>query len=114
MRDNIYTILGLDITQINWFPQTTIEEILQNVMVLLTTVVGTVPLDRELGINATFIDEPLPRAMMQVTIFAMETIGEYEPRVEVREIDFVPRPDAALDGKLYPRAVVRILDEYIS
>ena len=106
--------MGLDTTRINWFPGTVIEEILQNVTVLLTTVVGSVPLDRELGINATFIDDPLPRGMMQATIFAIETLREYEPRVDVQEIDFAPNPEAALDGKLYPRVVVRILDEYLT
>ena len=114
MSSNVYAIFGIDVTKINWFPQTTVEEILQNVMVLLTTVVGSVPLDRELGINATFIDDPLPQGMMQASIFALETIQEYEPRVEVQEVDFVPYPSAAQDGKLYPRVVVRILDEYVS
>jgi len=112
--NNIYTILGLDTAGINLFPQSKVEEILQNVSVLLSTVVGSVPLDRNLGLNATFIDEPQARGMMQLRIFTMETIQDYEPRVEVSEVDFVPNPDAALDGRLYPRMVVRILDEFLT
>lgn len=111
---NIYTIIGLDTTKINWFPQTAVEEILQNVMVLLITIVGSVPLDRELGINATFVDEPITRGMMKASVFALETISTYEPRVEVTQVDYVPNPDSALEGRLYPRLVVRILDEYLA
>lgn len=114
MRNNIYTIMGINVAEINLFPKTIIEEILQNVSVLLTTVVGSVPLDRNLGINATFIDEPSQRAMMKLSIFALETVQDYEPRVEVMEVDFAPNPDDALGGLFYPRMVVRILDEYIS
>ena len=114
MRNNIYTILGIDTRAINWFPETTLEEILQNVMILLTTVAGTVPLDRKLGIPAAFIDEPMQRAQTKLSIFALETLQEYEPRVHVQEIDFVPNPDDAMDGRLYPRVVVRILDEYLT
>ena len=113
MTNNIHTVLGLNAKEINWFPQTVIEEILQNVMVLITTIVGSVPLDRELGIDASFIDEPLPRGQMKAAIFVSETIQEYEPRVEVMEIDFVPNPNDALDGKMTARVVVRILDEYL-
>ena len=112
--NNIFTIFGITTERINWFPQTTIEEIIQNVAVLLTTIVGTVILDRRLGLNATFIDEPAPRGMMNARIFVLETIQEYEPRVEVMEIDFVPKADATLNGKFYPRVVVRIYDEFLT
>ena len=113
MRDNLYTIMGIDIQEVTLFPQTVIEEILQNVSVLLTTVVGSVPLDRNLGIKANFIDEPAQRAKMRLSIFALETIQDYEPRVEVLEVGFVQRSDDALDGRFYPRMVVRIHDEFI-
>ena len=35
MNNNIFVILGLDTTAINLFPQSIIEEILQNVAVLI-------------------------------------------------------------------------------
>ena len=110
---NIYTILGIDTAGINLFPQSTIEEIIQNVAVLLSTVVGSVPLDRHVGLDATFIDEPHIRGMMQARVFARETIQDHEPRVAVGPIDFVSNPDEALNGRLYPRAEVRILDEFL-
>ena len=115
MNETIFhTLMGIDLREINMFPRTTIEEILQNVRMLLTTVQGTVPLDRELGLTNTFIDDPSPRGMMRFAIFALETIQDYEPRVEVTDIDFAPRPDDAMDGRLYPRVRVRIIDEYLT
>ena len=113
MNNNIHTIFGIDVRRVNWFPESVIEEILQNVAVLITTVRGSVVLDRSLGIDARFIDEPSPRGMMKASIFLLETIQDYESRVHVQKIDFEPNLDAALDGKLYPRVVVRILDEYL-
>ena len=113
MNNDIYTILGISATDVTLFPRNTVEEVIQNVSILLTTVVGSVPLDRNLGLSATFIDDKAQRAMAKLTIFALETIQEYEPRVEVTEVDFVPRPDATTDGRFYPRVRVRILDEYI-
>ena len=112
--NNIHEIMGLDTAGINLFPRSVVEEIIQNVSVLLSTVVGSVPLDRNLGLNATFIDEPQARGMMQLRVFARETIQDYEPRVEVSEIDFVVNPSEALNGRLYPRVVVRILDEFLT
>lgn len=114
MENKIISIIGVRQTKINLFPQTIVEEVMQNIRTLLSTIVGSVPLDRELGMEATFIDEPEPRAMMRLSIFALETIQEYEPRVEVTNIDFVPLPDDALDGRMYPKVTVRILDEFLS
>ena len=114
MRDMVLTIRGIDTTRINWFPSTVVEEIIQNVAVLMTTIEGTVPLDRNLGITAKIIDEPHPRAMMELSVHLVNAIQEYEPRVQVLEVGFAPNELAALDGKLYPEMVVRILDEYIA
>ena len=112
MNEIFHTLMGFDLRQINMFPQSVHEEILQNVRMLLSTTRGTVPLDRDLGLTNAFIDDPSPRGMMQFSIFALETIQEYEPRVEVTEVDFAPRPNDAMDGRLYSR--VRILDEYLT
>ena len=115
MNETIFhTLMGIDLREVKMFPQSTIEEIIQNVRMLLTTVQGTVPLDRELGLTNSFIDDPSPRGMMRFAIFALETIQDYEPRVEVTDIDFAPRPGDALDGRLYPRVRVGILDEVIT
>ena len=114
MSDNIFVIMGLDIRKVNLFPANKLEEILQNVAVLITTVQGTVPLDRRIGVPITFIDEPLQAGMIELTAFLLHAIPEYEPRVIVQEIDFVQDVDAALDGKLIPSVKVVIPDEFLA
>jgi phage baseplate assembly protein W len=114
MNNKIISIVGMRLGKINLFPATIVEEIIQNIQTLLTTVLGSVPLDRDLGIEAVFIDEPEPRGMMKLSIYAMETIQENEPRVEVTNIEFVPLTNDALDGRLYPKVTVRILDEFLT
>ena len=113
MNDTVFhTLMGIDLREINMFPRTTIEEILQNVRMLISTVRGTVPLDRELGLTNSFIDDPLPKGKARFAIFMIETIQDYELRVRVTNVDFAPRLDDALDGRLYPRVKVMISDEY--
>ena len=110
----VEAVFGIDLREINMFPKTALEEIIQNVRMILSTVRGTVPLDRNLGLDATFVDAPIMRAMMTFAVYATETIQDYEPRVAVEEIEWLPRPDAALDGRLYPGVKVRILDEFLA
>ena len=51
MNNQIFhTLMGIDLRNINMFPNSVYEEIIQNVRVLLTTIKGTVPLDRDLGL----------------------------------------------------------------
>jgi phage baseplate assembly protein W len=114
MAVDVLTILGARQDRINLFPESIEEEVSQNIHVLLSTIRGTVPLDRRLGLDISFIDEPEPRGMMKLAIYALETIQEYEPRAEVMEIEFEPQAEDAADGKLYPKVTVRIKDEYLS
>ena len=110
----VIDILGVMPGKLNLSPSTVVEEIRQNITMLLTTAVGSVPLDRKLGIDTSFVDAPALRAMMKARIFILETIQEYEPRVEVKNIDFVADEDSAADGKMKAKVKVRIYDEYIT
>jgi len=110
----VIDILGATPDKINFSPSTVVEEVRQNIAMLLTTVAGSVPLDRKLGIDTSFIDAPALRAMMKARIFILETIQDYEPRVEVKNIDFVADADSAADGKMKAKVKVRIYDEYIT
>lgn len=109
----ILDIMCTNLNKINLFPKTIVEEIMQNIKTLLTTIVGTVPLDRKLGIDGTIIDYPINKAIAKFSIYILESIQEYEPRVIVLEIDYEKNLETALDGKLYPRVKVRVKDDYI-
>jgi uncharacterized protein len=109
----IVEIMKTTSNQINLFPETILEEITQNIRTILTTIEGEVPLDRSFGISNTFIDAPQPKAMMKLVIFITESIQEYEPRVEVLEVDFIESKEVAIEGRLIPKVKVKILDEFV-
>ena len=105
-------VLSVKKNKINLSPVSIVEEITQNIQTLLSTAIGSVPLDRKLGLDFGFIDNPTINAVMKARIFILETIQEYEPRVEVAVIDFVPNPET-IEGRFIAKVRFRILDEYI-
>lgn len=90
--------------RINFAPSTLQEEVIQNVKTLLTTMKYTVPLDRNFGIMANAVDEPMPVAMAKLSSDIIDAINQYEPRCRVTQIFF----DGDDDGKLTPRVRIEI------
>ena len=45
--------------KVNVQPTSTIEEVIQNIKTILNTIKGTVPLDRDFGIDKSVIDSPI-------------------------------------------------------
>lgn len=83
------------------------EEILQNLQVLYTTPVGTVPFDREFGININLIDYTMPIAKGKLTVEYTEKTRKYEPRAIVKEVNY---ERSNKDGKLVPKVVIEIVN----
>ncbi|WP_342449203.1 GPW/gp25 family protein [Acetomicrobium sp. S15 = DSM 107314] len=77
---------------------------LQNVRTILTTIRGSVPLDREFGIDGTLIDQPTPVARAKLTGEIVAALNQYEPRVKVVKVTFTEDGD----GRLIPSIRVRI------
>lgn len=96
---------------VNFAPATEVEEILQNVRTILSTRVGTVPLDRSLGVSWEMIDQPLPIAKMELIQAVIEAIDTYEPRARVESVDFEESTEDAMQGILRPRVIVSLGDE---
>ena len=90
--------------EIDFNPPDTVREILQNVRTILTTYKYSVPLDRDLGISATFLDEPQPRAIALLTSEMTDALAKYEPRAKLREV----RIESDNNGKFYPRIKIRL------
>ena len=90
--------------KVNFAPTTLQEEVVQNVKTLLTTMKYTVPLDRNFGIMANAVDEPMPVAMAKLSSDIIDAINQYEPRCRVTQIFF----DGDIDGKLIPRVRIEI------
>lgn len=93
------------IERINFAPATEVEEVLQNVATLLTTVRYTVPYDRALGINPDYLDDPTPITRAKLTSNIIATLRKHEPRATVVSMNF--REDPA-DGRLIPIARVAV------
>jgi hypothetical protein len=88
------------------------KEVWQNVKYALLTTYYSVPLDREFGIDATFVDKPIPIAMVVLSQEVALKIGLYEPRAQFLNVNF---KGEGLDGKLEPTVVISIdLTQYLA
>ena len=47
---------------VDFSPQDEITEILQNVQTIMATTKGSVPLDRDFGVSADYVDKPMAKA----------------------------------------------------
>lgn len=86
------------------FSATGYEEIYQNLQVLYTTPVGTVVFDREFGIDFSIIDMPIELAKGRLIIEYIDKTRIYEPRVEVKEVNF----KGNINGILIPQVVIEL------
>lgn len=72
------------------------EEILRNLTTLYGTHAGSVPLDRELGLDQEFTGYPIAVAENMIALEITEKTEIYEPRAEVEEVTFQSVPDKGL------------------
>ncbi len=89
---------------VNFSPQNEVEEVLQNVRTILSTHKGSVPLDRDFGIDSSYVDTPMPVAKAKLASEIMKAVQKYEPRATITKIDFT----GDLNGTLKPRIEVSI------
>lgn len=90
---------------VDFAPESTTAEILQNVRTILNTRVGTVPLARDFGISWEHADMPMPVAQSIMQGVVIDAIEEFEPRARVENVTF--DGDGA-DGILRPTVIVSI------
>lgn len=76
------------------------REIARNVRTILTTPVGTCPLYRDFGIDATMLDKPMDVAKNLYAVAVMDAVERFEPRVRVQEVTFTPNTDGRLQTKV--------------
>lgn len=103
----IYYVTADD-TPVSFAPETTVDEILQNIRTILTTYKGTVPLDRGFGISAEYLDKPIPVAEATMASEIMTAVRRYEPRARVAGVTFTGDGN----GALMPRIEVILSDNY--
>ena len=81
--------LNLTEQQIAWqvMPSSSVEEILQNVKMILLTVKGTCPLDRNFGLPFDILDTPINKSAA-ITAAVAKAINQYEPRARLKSLTF--------------------------
>lgn len=101
-----YVVKAYSLKKINLAPESTVEEVLQNVAIIISTPKFTVPLDRGLGLAQRFIDKPIQTAQSILISEVLDAIEECEPRAEVKNVSCVlgDRP-----GLLIPVVEVNIV-----
>ena len=101
-----YTVSLLN--RIDFSPADEVTEILQNIRTIITTVIGSVPLDRDFGISWDHLDMPLPVAQTLMRTAIIDAIREFEPRATIVSIEFDENTDDAMDGIMKPKVIVSI------
>ena len=79
-----------------------IAELDRQIVLLLSTREGTMPLDREFGINMDFLDMPPEAAKSLYVAEITKKIPQFIPAVRVQGVTWDPTPA----GKLKPKVVI--------
>lgn len=87
-RHVISGLLGESLSGVNFAPATVAEEVLQNILTIVATVKGTVPLDRDFGLDGSVIDKPVNLAQARLTADIVEKVRKYEPRATIRKVTY--------------------------
>ena len=99
-----YIIKMNETPQIDFFPASVIEEVIQNVRTIVTTIKYSIPLDREFGIDGAIVDLPINVAKAILTNEIFRAIRRYEPRAVIESISF----QGEETGRLIPTVEVSI------
>lgn len=94
--------------EVDFSPQTEVAEILQNVRTIISTLKGTVPLDRDFGVSWEHLDKPIQLAKSMNTETIIEAIEDYEPRATVVSVEYDNNEIDMMDGVLTCRVIVSI------
>ena len=91
---------------IDFAPETQLQEILQNVRYICSTIKGSVPLDRELGVSSGLVDLPVSTVRAMVSAEYIDAVRRFEPRAEVVSVKFRDKGD----GQVLPVISIRVKD----
>ena len=101
-----YTVSATDLGKLRFNETDTVNSVLQNIAVILSTPKGTVPQYRDFGLDMSFVDKPMPVAEVLMIAPVREAIHRWEPRATV--LNVIPRMDPSQPGTLIPTVEVEI------
>lgn len=76
------------------------EDILRCLRNLLLTPAGTVPLDRDFGIDQATLGYPIDVAQNLLAVEIIDKVRKYEPRASVTEVELIPNADGQIIAKV--------------
>jgi hypothetical protein len=100
---------GIDLNNVKLlvnFNAVGVDEILQNIKMLFSTPAGTVPFDRDFGINWDIVNKPIVIAKGLLTVEYIEKVRKYEPRAQVKQVTF---EYDSISGSLIPKVVINLV-----
>lgn len=86
-----------------------VTSVLQNLMCLVSTRKGTIPMYRDFGLPMEWIDKPIDAAQALMVVEITEAVQEFEPRCTLLNIEF--DNSAASSAKLTATLEVEINGE---
>lgn len=90
---------------------TGLVQLMQEIRTVLSTRKGSVPLDRDFGLDWSILDSPMNAIKPRYVADVARQVEKYVPRVKVVEVRFIPGGDA-VDGIAHPVVRVSIRQEY--
>lgn len=83
------------------FDTDAIADLDRRVCLLLSTPAGSIPLDRDFGLDMTFLDKPVEVAKSLYTAEVTKKVSIYIKEIKVQEVKWTHKQD----GKLTPKVV---------
>lgn len=83
-----YIVKAYQPGSISLAPESTEEEVLQNVAMIISTPKFSVPLDRAFGMAQRFVDKSIQAAQAILISEVLDAVEQYEPRAEVLSVTF--------------------------
>lgn len=91
-----YKVSSTDLTSLTLSDSGTVEDVLQNVAVILSTPKGSVPLMRDFGLDMSFLDRPIPVAKVMLFREVREALEIWEPRATLVDVEFIETGESTI------------------
>lgn len=99
----------IDTPDFDFSPDTTVKEVVQNIRMILATRKGTVPLDRNFGLDWSFLDQSFDVSTAKMTADIINQVRRYEPRARIIKVLIDPSSDPA-QGVFKPRVIIEVIE----
>lgn len=83
-----YIDVTANLAEVDFSPMTLEKEVIQNVKMILSTPIYSVPLDRAFGTILDAVDAPMPVAKAKISANIVQAIQKFEPRAKVTNVSF--------------------------